>query len=89
MFSTPTKVSAETTVPTEEDIIMKFGLTGDYNELDPIFIYDLKSYYLNNFSDRVYKLQIDAGFTCPAGTANTMGMDLRITWQFVIDHCLQ
>ncbi|MCK5681474.1 TIGR01212 family radical SAM protein [bacterium] len=27
--------------------------------------YDLKSYYLNNFSDRVYKLQIDAGFTCP------------------------
>lgn len=27
--------------------------------------YDLKSYYLNNFSDRVYKVQIDAGFTCP------------------------
>ena len=27
--------------------------------------YDLKSYYLNNFSDRVYKIQIDAGFTCP------------------------
>ncbi len=27
--------------------------------------YDLKSYYMNNFSDRVYKIQIDAGFTCP------------------------
>ncbi len=27
--------------------------------------YDLKSYYLNNFSGRVYKVQIDAGFTCP------------------------
>ena len=27
--------------------------------------YDLKSYYMNNFSDRVYKVQIDAGFTCP------------------------
>ncbi len=27
--------------------------------------YDLKSYYRNNFSDRVYKIQIDAGFTCP------------------------
>ncbi len=27
--------------------------------------YDLKSYYRNRFGDRVYKLQIDAGFTCP------------------------
>ena len=27
--------------------------------------YDLKSYYRNRFDDRVYKLQIDAGFTCP------------------------
>ena len=27
--------------------------------------YDLKSYYLNHFAERVYKVQIDAGFTCP------------------------
>ena len=27
--------------------------------------YDLKSYYRNHFSERVYKVQIDAGFTCP------------------------
>ncbi len=27
--------------------------------------YDLKSYYRNRFGERVYKLQIDAGFTCP------------------------
>ena len=27
--------------------------------------YDLKSYWLNRFGCRVYKLQIDAGFTCP------------------------
>ena len=27
--------------------------------------YDLKSYYLNHFAERVYKIQIDAGFTCP------------------------
>ncbi len=26
--------------------------------------YDLKSYYRNNSSERVYKIQIDAGFTC-------------------------
>ena len=27
--------------------------------------YDLKSFWLNRFGYRVYKLQIDAGFTCP------------------------
>jgi uncharacterized protein len=27
--------------------------------------YDLKSFWLNSFGCRVYKLQIDAGFTCP------------------------
>ena len=27
--------------------------------------YDLKSYYRNHFAERVYKVQIDAGFTCP------------------------
>ncbi len=27
--------------------------------------YDLKSFWLNRFGSRVYKLQIDAGFTCP------------------------
>ena len=27
--------------------------------------YDLKSYYRNHFDERVYKVQIDAGFTCP------------------------
>ena len=27
--------------------------------------YDLKSYFRNTFGDKVYKLQIDAGFTCP------------------------
>jgi hypothetical protein len=27
--------------------------------------YDLKSYWRNRFGDRVYKLPIDAGFTCP------------------------
>ncbi|MBN2707252.1 MAG: TIGR01212 family radical SAM protein [Deltaproteobacteria bacterium] len=27
--------------------------------------YDLKSYYHNRFAERVYKIQIDAGFTCP------------------------
>jgi len=27
--------------------------------------YDLKSFWLNHFGCRVYKLQIDAGFTCP------------------------
>jgi hypothetical protein len=27
--------------------------------------YDLKSFWLNRFGRRVYKLQIDAGFTCP------------------------
>ncbi|MFA7683192.1 MAG: TIGR01212 family radical SAM protein [Syntrophales bacterium] len=27
--------------------------------------YDLKSYFLNTFGCKVYKLQIDAGFTCP------------------------
>ncbi len=27
--------------------------------------YDLKSYYRNHFGERVYKVQIDAGFTCP------------------------
>jgi len=27
--------------------------------------YDLKSFWLNRFRSRVYKLQIDAGFTCP------------------------
>ncbi|MEA1922449.1 MAG: TIGR01212 family radical SAM protein [Pseudomonadota bacterium] len=27
--------------------------------------YDLKSYYRNHFDERVYKVQVDAGFTCP------------------------
>ena len=27
--------------------------------------YDLKSYYRNHLGERVYKVQIDAGFTCP------------------------
>jgi len=27
--------------------------------------YDLKSYYRNRFAERVYKIQLDAGFTCP------------------------
>ena len=27
--------------------------------------YDLKSYYRNHFNERVYKVQVDAGFTCP------------------------
>lgn len=37
--------------------------------------YDLKSYWLNRFGSRVYKLPIDAGFTCPNrdGTLATGG----------------
>ncbi len=37
--------------------------------------YDLKSFWLNRFERRVYKLQIDAGFTCPNrdGTVSTGG----------------
>ncbi|MGZ3606441.1 MAG: TIGR01212 family radical SAM protein [Syntrophales bacterium] len=37
--------------------------------------YDLKSFWLNRFGCRVYKLQIDAGFTCPNrdGTLATGG----------------
>jgi len=37
--------------------------------------YDLKSFWLNRFGRRVYKLQIDAGFTCPNrdGTVSTGG----------------
>jgi radical SAM protein (TIGR01212 family) len=37
--------------------------------------YDLKSFWLNLFGCRVYKLQIDAGFTCPNrdGTVSTGG----------------
>jgi radical SAM protein (TIGR01212 family) len=37
--------------------------------------YDLKSFWLNHFGCRVYKLQIDAGFTCPNrdGTMSTGG----------------
>ncbi|MGD1151336.1 MAG: TIGR01212 family radical SAM protein [Syntrophales bacterium] len=37
--------------------------------------YDLKSFWLNRFGCRVYKLQIDAGFTCPNrdGTVSTGG----------------
>ena len=37
--------------------------------------YDLKSFWLNHFGCRVYKLQIDAGFTCPNrdGTVSTGG----------------
>jgi radical SAM protein (TIGR01212 family) len=37
--------------------------------------YDLKSFWRNRFGSRVYKLQIDAGFTCPNrdGTASTGG----------------
>ena len=37
--------------------------------------YDLKSFWRNRFGIRVYKLQIDAGFTCPNrdGTASTGG----------------
>jgi len=27
--------------------------------------YDLKSFFINTFGCKVYKLQIDAGFTCP------------------------
>jgi len=27
--------------------------------------YDLKSYFFNRFHDRVYKISLDAGFTCP------------------------
>jgi len=32
--------------------------------------YDLKSYFLNTFGCTVYKLQIDAGFTCPNRDGN-------------------
>jgi len=37
--------------------------------------YDLKSFWRNRFGCKVYKLQIDAGFTCPNrdGTASTGG----------------
>jgi uncharacterized protein len=37
--------------------------------------YDLKSFWRNKFACRVYKLQIDAGFTCPNrdGTVSTGG----------------
>ena len=37
--------------------------------------YDLKSFWLNRFGCKVYKLQIDAGFTCPNrdGTVSTGG----------------
>jgi uncharacterized protein len=37
--------------------------------------YDLKSYWRNQFGDNVYKLQLDAGFTCPNrdGTVSTGG----------------
>jgi len=37
--------------------------------------YDLKSFWRNRFGGRVYKLQIDAGFTCPNrdGTASAGG----------------
>jgi hypothetical protein len=37
--------------------------------------YNLKSFWLNRFGCRVYKLQIDAGFTCPNrdGTVSTGG----------------
>ena len=35
--------------------------------------YDLKSYYRNNSSERVYKVQIDAGFTC-ANRDGTRGL---------------
>jgi hypothetical protein len=37
--------------------------------------YDLKSFWRNRFGSRVYKLQIDAGFTCPNrdGTVSTGG----------------
>ncbi|MBN2808944.1 MAG: TIGR01212 family radical SAM protein [Deltaproteobacteria bacterium] len=35
--------------------------------------YDLKSYYRNNFAERVYKIQIDAGFTC-ANRDGTRGL---------------
>ena len=37
--------------------------------------YDLKSFWRNQFGCRVYKLQIDAGFTCPNrdGTVSTGG----------------
>lgn len=37
--------------------------------------YDLKSYFINTFGCKVYKLQIDAGFTCPNrdGTLATGG----------------
>ncbi|MEA3240954.1 MAG: TIGR01212 family radical SAM protein [Pseudomonadota bacterium] len=37
--------------------------------------YDLKSYFFNRFHDRVYKISLDAGFTCPSrdGTCGTGG----------------
>jgi radical SAM protein (TIGR01212 family) len=37
--------------------------------------YDLKSFWRNRFGSKLYKLQIDAGFTCPNrdGTASTGG----------------
>ena len=37
--------------------------------------YDLKSFWINRFGCKVYKLQIDAGFTCPNrdGTVSTGG----------------
>ncbi len=37
--------------------------------------YDLKSYFFNRFHDRVYKISLDAGFTCPSrdGSCGTGG----------------
>jgi radical SAM protein (TIGR01212 family) len=32
--------------------------------------YDLKSYFSNRFHDRVYKISLDAGFTCPSRDGN-------------------
>ena len=32
--------------------------------------YDLKSYFFNRFYDRVYKISLDAGFTCPSRDGN-------------------
>ena len=32
--------------------------------------YDLKSYFFNRFHDRVYKISLDAGFTCPNRDGN-------------------
>ena len=32
--------------------------------------YDLKSYFFNRFHDRVYKISLDAGFTCPSRDGN-------------------